>query len=403
LVVVEAALRTMNRLIGDLADVQLDTLEADELGVFAVALGKGIDRITAFHAKVVHAADEARSWAGSGARDVEDWLSQRTGTSRGSATSRRKLGEALDRSKRLDDAVDNGELSAEAAAQLHDAITNPPDGTDESDVDDLVDAAKGCGPRDARDTAERWREIHSKQSEEERTARRFAKRSITSKPASDGLVETTVVLPELEHRQVMNAITHAAGARPADDDRTTAQRLADGLIELARAYAAGTVTGGREKPTILIGASAETMAGLSDEPGWTGFGDRIPADVVRHLAENAVLRRVVMAGNAILDLGMKVRFATDDQFQALMMRDGGCRFPGCTIPAEWCEIDHLVPFTQGGPTDLANLVLWCSYHHHVKHRSDVVVIGDAHDLWLQLPDGRRLWCPPTTRRTRAAA
>lgn len=393
----------MNRLIGDLADVQLDTLEADDLGVFAVSLGKGIDRLTAFHAKVVHAADEARAWAGSGARDVEDWLSQRTGTSRGSATSRRKLGEALERSKRLDDAVGNGELSAEAAAQLHDAITNRPEGTDESDVDDLVDATKGCGPRDARDTAERWREIHSKQSAEERSARRFARRSITSKPASDGLVETTVVLPELEHRQVINAITHAAGARPTDDDRTTAQRLADGLIELARAYAAGTITGGREKPTILIGASAETMAGLSDEPGWTGFGDRIPADVVRHLAENAVLRRVVMAGNAIIDLGMKVRFATHDQFQALLMRDGGCRFPGCSIPAEWCEIDHLVPFTEGGPSDLANLALWCSYHHHFKHRSDVMVIGDAHDLWLQLPDGRRLWCPPTPRPTRAAA
>jgi hypothetical protein len=224
-----------------------------------------------------------------------------------------------------------------------------------------------------------------------------------------------VVLPELEHRQVMNAINHAAGRYHADDPRSTAQRMADGLIELAKAYAAGTVNGGREKPTLLIGCTAETIAGLSDEPGWTAHGDRIPADVIRHLAETAILRRIVAAGNAIIDLGTKVRLISDHQYQALMMRDGGCRYPGCSIPAAWCEADHLIPFPLG-PTDERNLALWCSFHHHDKHSTGVTVIGDAHDLWLQLPDGRRIHCPPKsplvaedpftqarTRRTQAAA
>jgi len=399
----DQALQTMNRLFVDLARVELDVLDVDQLGRFAITLGQGIDRLTAFHAKVIHAADEAQSWVGSGARDVEDWLSNKTGTSRGSATTRKKLGEALDKSKELNDAVDNGELSAESAAQLHDAITNPPEGTDSDDIADLIDATKGSGPRDAKAAAERWREIHSNETTDERSARRFAKRSISSKPASDGLVETTVILPELEHRQVMNAINHATGAYDPADDRSHAQRLADGLIALAKGYAAGTITGGREKPTILIGCTAETMAGLSDEPGWTVYGDRIPADLIRHLAEDAILRRVVSAGNAIIDLGNRVRFATDDQFQALMMRDGGCRFPGCSIPAGWCEVDHLIPVKDGGLSDLANLVLWCSYHHHFKHRSGVAVIGDAHDLYLQMPDGRRIWCPPRGRQAQAAA
>ena len=65
-----------------------------------------------------------------------------------------------------------------------------------------------------------------------------------------------MILPELEHRQFMNAISHVAGDWDANDTRTPAQRLADGLIQLCQAYAAGTVTGGREKPTILIGCSA---------------------------------------------------------------------------------------------------------------------------------------------------
>ncbi|HYG92222.1 MAG TPA: HNH endonuclease signature motif containing protein, partial [Nocardioides sp.] len=44
-----------------------------------------------------------------------------------------------------------------------------------------------------------------------------------------------------------------------------------------------------------------------------------------------------------------------------------CRAEGCTIPATWCEAHHLHPWSQGGPTDLANGVLLCSYHHHRAH------------------------------------
>jgi hypothetical protein len=397
---------TMHELFDQLAAIDLTILSTDQLGGLAIGLGRGIDRLTAFHGKIVHAADERRAWTGDGARDVEEWLSNNTGTSKGSAKSRKKLGEALEKNKKLDDAVNDGELSAAAAEQLHDAVTNPPAGTDPDDVDDLIDSAKGSKPHEARQTADRWREIHSNESAEERSERRFAKRSLTSKPASDGLVESTLVLPESEHRQVMNAINAAAGNHCDGDDRTHAQRMADGLIQLAKAYASGSVNGGRERPTLLIGATAETMAGLSDEPGWTSYGDRIPADVLRVLAENAILRRVVHTGNTIIELGDKVRFATDAQFQALMMRDGGCRVDQCTIPAAWCEIDHLVPVSESGLSDLANMALLCSFHHHLKHAPGVQVIGDAHDFSLHLPNGTVINCPVkgiSTRRTQAAA
>ncbi len=403
MVLMDAALGTLDRLVTDLAAVDLDALDTSQLGSFAVALGRGIDRLTACHAKVVRAADDRVVWAASGARDIDDWLASRTGTSRGTATARRKLGEALELCTTLDDAVTRGSLSAEAAVQLHDAIVNPPAGTDADDVDDLIGLVHGAGPRDARAAADRWREIRSGETEQQRAERRYARRSLTSRPAVDGLVETTLVLPELEHRQVINAITHAAGAYHADDDRTTAQRLADGLVDLAKAYAAGTITGGREKPTLLVGCTADTLVGLSDEPGWTAHGDHIPADVIRHLAENANLRRLITAGSAVIDLGTRIRYATDDQYQALMMRDGGCRFPGCTIPAAWCEADHLIPAEHGGPTNLDNLVLWCTHHHHYKHRHDITVIGDANNLSLRLPDGRVLACPPKHRPTQAAA
>ena len=37
---------------------------------------------------------------------------------------------------------------------------------------------------------------------------------------------------------------------------------------------------------------------------------------------------------------------------ALTARDGGCSFPGCTHPPQWCDRHHILDWILGGPTDL---------------------------------------------------
>ena len=143
----------------------------------------------------------------------------------------------------------------------------------------------------------------------------------------------------------------------------------------------------------------DAYLGETNTPARTANGDRIPACVARHLAENAHLQRVTQTGSRVLDLGTTARLASDDQYRALLVRDGGCRWPGCEIPAAWCEVDHLVPY-PAGPTDLINMVLWCSHHHHEKHRPGVHVLGDAHSLRIQLANGTIIDC--TKRRASAA-
>jgi hypothetical protein len=54
---------------------------------------------------------------------------------------------------------------------------------------------------------------------------------------------------------------------------------------------------------------------------------------------------------------------------ALVVRDGGCRFPGCTQPVERCDTHHIIPVAVGGATTLPNLVLVCRDHHHAIHDS----------------------------------
>ncbi|GAB3250885.1 HNH endonuclease [Arthrobacter pigmenti] len=51
-----------------------------------------------------------------------------------------------------------------------------------------------------------------------------------------------------------------------------------------------------------------------------------------------------------------------------MARDGGCTFPGCTMPAPWTEAHHIKYATDDGETSTDNGCLLCSFHHHLVHK-----------------------------------
>ena len=87
-----------------------------------------------------------------------------------------------------------------------------------------------------------------------------------------------------------------------------------------------------------------------------------------------------------LNLGRTRRIASRGQSAALYARDSGCWFPGCDRAPEWCERHHVVPWIDGGPTDLNNLTLLCIYHHHnFLARGWTCRIN---------PDGIPEWIPP---------
>jgi hypothetical protein len=58
---------------------------------------------------------------------------------------------------------------------------------------------------------------------------------------------------------------------------------------------------------------------------------------------------------------------TPQQRRALELRDGRvCAFPGCDR-THGLDAHHLIHWTQGGRTDLDNLALLCTAHHHLLH------------------------------------
>ena len=64
-----------------------------------------------------------------------------------------------------------------------------------------------------------------------------------------------------------------------------------------------------------------------------------------------------------LDVGVATDTIPPHLRRAVILRDSHCAFPGCDQPPAACQVHHIVPRSQGGPTSLDNLLLTCTFHH----------------------------------------
>lgn len=104
------------------------------------------------------------------------------------------------------------------------------------------------------------------------------------------------------------------------------------------------------------------------------FGGATSPAALRALACDAAVIPVVLGGKGQpLDVGRATRTIPDGLRRAVAARGGGCEYPGCDRPPSWCEVHHVVPWQDGGPTAVHNCVMLCRVHHRLIHRSAWVV------------------------------
>ncbi|EFV90102.1 hypothetical protein ES5_17798, partial [Dietzia cinnamea P4] len=89
-------------------------------------------------------------------------------------------------------------------------------------------------------------------------------------------------------------------------------------------------------------------------------------------ADGATFEQVDPRIGAADDTDAALRYRPSAELaRRVRLRDGTCRHPGCAIPADDCDLDHVVPFNHadpaaGGQTVEANLVAQCRRHHRFK-------------------------------------
>ena len=91
----------------------------------------------------------------------------------------------------------------------------------------------------------------------------------------------------------------------------------------------------------------------------------IPVAMARDLANDSFLRVVFHQAGDIRAVHHLGRTINQQLRTALVFRDRTCVVPGCGT-SFGLEIDHIVPFVEGGPTTLDNLALLCHHHHFLK-------------------------------------
>jgi hypothetical protein len=84
----------------------------------------------------------------------------------------------------------------------------------------------------------------------------------------------------------------------------------------------------------------------------TGVGP-VPVPVVQSLMTDAGIRAIFSHATEISRIYHFTRTINEHLRTALMERDPCCVVPGCGAD-KFLEIDHVVPFAQGGPTTLSN-------------------------------------------------
>jgi hypothetical protein len=212
-------------------------------------------------------------------------------------------------------------------------------------------------------------------------------------PVEPGTSEIRAVMPTAHAEAVMQAVNTLAKDdrfEVADGCITRGQRQVAALVALTLGDpgSVGVVDSPVQEAKLSVHVNVlvplDTIVGASEQGGRIG---NVPctADEIRDLIaqaslESSTIRRLVTdSAGCILDAGRRHYLASDLQKLVIRLRDQHCRFPGCSRPAERCEIDHAKPYDAGGLTDACNLGPLCKHHHEMKTAGYWHITASARD------------------------
>ncbi len=326
--------------------------------------------------------DTRAGWAGPGMRSCAHWLNWRVGLNLRTAREHLRVAHALTGLPAVTEAFAAGRVSyAKVRAITRIATPKTEQGLlaialhgTASHVETVVAAARaGIDPgEDAARRGMEWRR------------------------ADDGSLLVRLRLPAEEGAQLVAAIEAVlaedesdapAAVRPngsaepldgrtptmgphgsAEPSRPIAARRADALLSLVAGHQP------THPPTIVVHVRADVTqpnhpVELAERPqAWIEGGPALSPVVAERLTCGAAVQALLVdrRGNP-LNLGRRRRTVSDSQLRALRVRDHDrCVFSGCT-QSRHLQAHHVRWWRHGGPTDLGNLALLCTFHHRLIH------------------------------------
>lgn len=342
--------------------------------------------------------------AGVDNRHIEQQLQRVGRATRRDSRRLTRRGEAVQANPALIDLLVSGELGTAHLDAIASAVAEL--GPEAASAPDLLASLANVSADQARGTARDW--VHAQKSpddiEDAERKRRRRRDMRTFTDADDDVSVLQLRGDRASIGEMKQAIQAAAKRlyerdggrdRPASEHpRTYDQRLFDAAHGLITGADADTGSGlvrspGTARPTVVFVHHPKGTGG-SDSPGRSelvGEGPVSADRVASVLADGANLVGMICDDDGeVLWQGRAKRHATNQQFLALVVRDGGCVL--CRASHLHCEAHHLTPWNAPakGRTNIDEMALLCSGCHHQLHDGEQTLFRDRRTgVWRTRP------------------
>ncbi len=193
-------------------------------------------------------------------------------------------------------------------------------------------------------------------------------RGIEMWETGDGMATIQANLPVLEAARVWNVLEHCA----KNDDSlqgSSRNRMADAFVTLIDGTSDLSPEKRNQVAEVQIVVGVDALLGNSEMPADIfGTDLMLSAQQVRNLVPDSRLRRILVdpIDGTLLEFGRKTYRPPAALNDHVKRRDKVCRAPGCNRSAKFADVDHIVPWDEGGETTVSNLASLCRRHHLLK-------------------------------------
>jgi hypothetical protein len=149
----------------------------------------------------------------------------------------------------------------------------------------------------------------------------------------------------------------------ADLARTSRQRRADALVEMATRSKMAPSNGQRPGFLLTVLVGYETFHGRCCQ---LANGTVISPGSLLHLLDETYIERAVHTPGGRVEVSEKARLFTGATRRAIEIRDRECVHPYCDVRAKDAQADHIVPFSADGPTHQENGRILCGFHNRLR-------------------------------------
>ena len=350
---------------------RIEQRSAGRLGEDLVAIRRQIDRLEAEFSRRLGRFETLGGHRADGAASVVAWLRERCGLSGGGASARVEVARQLAVLPDARDLFAAGAIGLDSAQLLAHTVSDVGCEAAAAAAPELTSAALTQDPDGLRLCSRQLRHQVDADGAAVAHEKLFERRSLSLTQGRGGGWWLEGLLDPEGGALVSTALD--ALMRPVPGEvRSSRQRRADALVELATrgAQSHALPRRGGQRPHLVL---RTTLAALRGEPGepapeLSKVG-AIPLATAQRIACDAAVSEVVVSPEGQpLDAGRTRRTSSPAMRRAIVERDGGCIFPGCDRPPEWCDAHHLErDWCDGGETNVREMGLVCRTHHRMVH------------------------------------